>query len=186
MKEFEFFTNDTITLWRLRVVLGERMGEAPEKLALYRMKRLLDSKMNGKSIREINISKGDVIRIETASATQIPKANLVNDSSDRLAPKFEGIVRKWFQMYKRPNTQFINAEGLFKFYDQYYDLLFQMLSNDKLKPLHAEILQVPLQSINMPPYPTANRLSITRPSNHITNQLYLPLINRSLPREEST
>jgi len=63
-KEFEMEVPDNITLWRLKLIICEKVGgENPQKVALFRIKKLLERRQHGKSLKELNISSGDVVRI---------------------------------------------------------------------------------------------------------------------------
>jgi hypothetical protein len=62
-KEFELQVADNITLWKLRLLVCERINENPLKIAYYKGKKLLEKRQNGKSLREISLGTLETLKI---------------------------------------------------------------------------------------------------------------------------
>jgi len=99
-KEFEMEVSDNITLWRLKLMMCDKLGgENPQKVALFRMKKLLERRQHGKSLKDLNISSGDVIRVETANVDELPKCHLLDEPAGIPTAKFEKVLRKWWKLF---------------------------------------------------------------------------------------
>ena len=91
---------DNIPLWRLKCLLCEKLGgESPQKISLFRMKKLLEKRQHGKSLRELSITAGDVIKVETANVDELPKCHLLDEPSGTPTFKFAKVLRKWWNMF---------------------------------------------------------------------------------------
>lgn len=121
-KEFEMEVRDNIPLWRLKLLLCEKLGgENPHKISLFKAKKQLEKRTNGKSLKELSISAGDVIRIETANVEELPKCHLVEEPAGVPTAKFEKVLQKWWSMFsiKHNNQQVVTAEGLFRLFKEH-------------------------------------------------------------------
>ena len=56
------------------------------------MKKLLERRQNGKSLKELSITAGDVIKIETANVDELPKCHLLDEPSGTPTFKFEKVL----------------------------------------------------------------------------------------------
>jgi hypothetical protein len=86
------------------------------------MKKLLERRQNGKSLKELSITAGDVIKIETANVDELPKCHLLDEPSGTPTFKFEKVLHKWWNMYSRKTEsqeELMTAEDIFKLFQEH-------------------------------------------------------------------
>lgn len=98
-KELELFVTDNITLDELREQISEKLEEKKSEIALMKGKRIYEDKFNGRSLADLKITKGDVIRIERAKIPQALKAPLLNESRTALSDKMKEVSKRIYSIY---------------------------------------------------------------------------------------
>ena len=98
-KEVELFVNTNITLESLKAQIADKLEESVLEISLLKGKRIYEDKLSGKSLLELRITKGDVIRVEKSRIPQALKAPLLTDDKADLSPKMKAVSHRIYSIY---------------------------------------------------------------------------------------
>lgn len=98
-KEIEIFVTDNITLDALKDEIAAKVEEKKEDISIYKGKRLYESKFNGRSLADMKITRGDVIRADRAKIPQALKAPLLNEAKTDLSEKMKEVTKRIYSIY---------------------------------------------------------------------------------------
>ena len=98
-KETEIFVTDNITLDNLKDEIAAKLEEKKDDISLLKGKRVYEDKFNGRSLSDLKITKGDVIRVEKAKIPQALRAPLLNESRTELSLPMKEVAKRIYSIY---------------------------------------------------------------------------------------